>query len=125
MNNKKLVVTSDGHLVSTPRNFVRISELAEEISGTLYIGKPNDRVQGLTTIWSAKDQEVCLISSEEDLRYFTCDVRTVVTTRTLAPRFHGINVITISEDSIERATRKMMNMFSDLTKASLRRRQSA
>lgn len=125
MRRKKFAVDLQGHLLSAPRKFFRISELAELISGTLYIGKPNDRVQGLTTIWSAKDQEVCVITSEQDWRHFTPDVRTVVTTRIFASRFNGINVIIISEESIERATRKMMNMFSDLTKASLRRRQSA
>lgn len=93
---------------------VSLQELAQFLGPETVIGEKDYRVEGLTAVTSAKDNEICIISDEKDLqnlRAYSRDIKAAVVAQEFGENLpEGINYI-IVEDANAAGT-LLMTLFS-------------
>ncbi len=91
-----------------------LQELAQFLGPETVIGEKDYRVEGLTAVTSAKDNEICVIADEKDLQNlkdYSRDIKAAV----VADKFEqelpqGINYIIVEDASV--AGELLMALFS-------------
>lgn len=112
MNKQKAAGNSVCSSTGSAKDYLTLGEILEQINGTLIIGKADYPVSGLSVPWSAKEEDICVVANQADLKEVRPDVCSVVTVQPYVSKLHGVANVIVVEDA-NKAAEKLMALFTD------------